>query len=759
MSLPITTRNNVAAAASVNSAPARDTRLAQAGVPSPNVGGVSVRGEPSKIKTLSGRSASTGHVLQGELMFGRTDGGKPMFWLQGQGKNYALRGADGKPVTNALDAEARAIKLINGGGATQLRKAPGSNQSPAEKQAHADLRREGKQQQQEQRSTLASQLLKKTEFKQGHDDPLAGMADGPRHNVNQAIAFGNKLARSGIVGVAQFGEGTKFATDIVKGLNGAIKGAPKFLSDAGDVLSGRAKASKRDLAAGIVSGAGKLGYGMGGGLVDLGARIVAPGEWRDKVAEGLGKGQSSLDTSYRDNVKKVGVNPDSKGYNVASTTTQIAGVVLTTGRALRSGLVPKSSAGGAQPGGQALPPARTGSGAAATPKPVKMTRTQPQPGNPVTNSAIRASNSPVRVVKTADGSVRLGKANGQPVTLPEVVQAVANGRITPKQLARAKFDDASIKGIVGDARALKGNTAPKPASASARAYDDVLKTLRNNPDVQKAMDHTRSPAEMAKTNRALKDMEAKDVFRGAHVEPEGGGKAGSSHNGPQPQAAKQPGANKPKVEFAEPNVNKPLQGLSPGRAASTTPVRATQEAMDVRTAFDESGRLKDPYKFVDTITAKLNPADCRYGNCGDISARVVDMLNSRGEVADLRPVDGNNPSGSSTLEIEGAGATLKELNNGRSLVEGGPTDASGKLDAKLQTMKQLMKDGQSFELAIYDPAPSSLYGGVADHQIAITLNANGNVIGLDAQRGYVLEQAELKELLGKVAAFEVHPTH
>jgi hypothetical protein len=127
MNPPITTRNNVAA--SFNSG---DTRLAQAGAGTP---------KPSTVKAVSGISLSTGQELQGELMFGRTNSGKPMFWLRGQNKDYELRGADGKPVTNALDAETRAIKLITGGGATQLRQtseAPGSNVRTPDVQASPD---------------------------------------------------------------------------------------------------------------------------------------------------------------------------------------------------------------------------------------------------------------------------------------------------------------------------------------------------------------------------------------------------------------------------------------------------------------------------------------------------------------------------------------------------------------------------------------------------------------------------------------------
>jgi hypothetical protein len=113
MSLPIT-RNNVVAP---------DTLLAQSGSSASSVDGIKLYGEPSTIKTITGvnRNTSPSQAAQGELMFGRTDSGKPLFWLKGKDTNYVLRGADGKPLTNVMDAEARADKLISGGGATRLR--------------------------------------------------------------------------------------------------------------------------------------------------------------------------------------------------------------------------------------------------------------------------------------------------------------------------------------------------------------------------------------------------------------------------------------------------------------------------------------------------------------------------------------------------------------------------------------------------------------------------------------------------------------
>ena len=119
MNMPVATRNPVAA--STDPAPVRDPRLAQSGSSEPSVDGIKLSGEPSMIKTITGINHGTGQTAQGELMFGKTDSGKPLFWLKGKDTNYVLRGADGKPLTNLMDAEARAGKLISGGGATQLR--------------------------------------------------------------------------------------------------------------------------------------------------------------------------------------------------------------------------------------------------------------------------------------------------------------------------------------------------------------------------------------------------------------------------------------------------------------------------------------------------------------------------------------------------------------------------------------------------------------------------------------------------------------
>jgi hypothetical protein len=120
MSSSITTRNDFRAAVALNATnPTLGAmKLAQA---APDI----ARAKGSALQLVSGISVKTGQALQGELMYGRSGSGKAMFWLQGEGgKRYELNGADGKPVTNAMDAETRARKIITNGGATQLRETP-----------------------------------------------------------------------------------------------------------------------------------------------------------------------------------------------------------------------------------------------------------------------------------------------------------------------------------------------------------------------------------------------------------------------------------------------------------------------------------------------------------------------------------------------------------------------------------------------------------------------------------------------------------
>ena len=96
------------------------TIMASAGAPRA-IGGIPIQGSPSPLKPIGGVDRS-GRALQGELMFGRTQDGNTLFWLQGTDTNYVLKNpVTGLPVTNAADADARARQLISSGGASRLR--------------------------------------------------------------------------------------------------------------------------------------------------------------------------------------------------------------------------------------------------------------------------------------------------------------------------------------------------------------------------------------------------------------------------------------------------------------------------------------------------------------------------------------------------------------------------------------------------------------------------------------------------------------
>lgn len=85
------------------------------------VGGLSIQGEPNFIETVTHANIARQTVYRGRLMSAFTTSGNRVFWLQGQGTaKYLLRGAEGKPVSNLPDAQARAQELISSGAATQL---------------------------------------------------------------------------------------------------------------------------------------------------------------------------------------------------------------------------------------------------------------------------------------------------------------------------------------------------------------------------------------------------------------------------------------------------------------------------------------------------------------------------------------------------------------------------------------------------------------------------------------------------------------
>ena len=79
--------------------------------------------DASTLKTVKAWDIRNRFVWQGELRVGRDANGKNVFWLEGlQGRPYPLVGPTGRPVTNTVDAEARAKQLMHSGAATQLRK-------------------------------------------------------------------------------------------------------------------------------------------------------------------------------------------------------------------------------------------------------------------------------------------------------------------------------------------------------------------------------------------------------------------------------------------------------------------------------------------------------------------------------------------------------------------------------------------------------------------------------------------------------------
>jgi hypothetical protein len=219
----------------------------------------------------------------------------------------------------------------------QLRDSHAALKPTSDRQIHADkVRKEGaaKLLKMWEKSQAGTPSASKTEFKQGGEDSLKGMSLDARRNVNSALSVGNQMANAKILGVpvpgvAQLGEGVKLGANVIKGVNGAINGAPKFFSDTGKLLNGSVKTNPGEVIGGAVSGLGKFAYGSGSAMVDMATRIVAPGSGHDKVAAVLGQAQQGLDTKYRNRLKESGVNPNATGYNVTSTVTQSVAAVAT----------------------------------------------------------------------------------------------------------------------------------------------------------------------------------------------------------------------------------------------------------------------------------------------------------------------------------------------------------------------------------------------------------------------------------------------
>jgi hypothetical protein len=288
--------------------------------------------------------------------------------------------------------------------------------------------------------------------------------------------------------------------------------------------------------------------------------------------------------------------------------------------------------------------------------------------------------------------------------------------------------------VVGRLQDLQGDTAGVPHAGTA----SQLASSADN--VERPADNATAGAADPVTARGTRG-EAFNPYDLSHLDQI----PSSLHDLPPDLLNRKMNGDNPPTAFVSPDDGSPAPRSD--TSSQPGPSRRPFDVENMPTAFNEAGRLKDPYAFVDAISQRLNPTQSTYGNCGDIAQRVGEVLNSRGEKANLSPIESNNPAGSMGSPIDAASGTKREISK------------PGVLDEKLEAMRSMMQDGRSFELSIYDPGLQSLYGGIPDHQINITLNDKNQVVGIDAQRRYVIEEPELRSLLQQVeGAFEVHPS-
>jgi F0F1-type ATP synthase membrane subunit b/b' len=163
--------------------------------------------------------------------------------------------------------------------------------------------------------------------------------------------FGKKLANFNQVGgiprntetykLNVLGEGINLASGLSKGIGSVINGTPKWFSDAKDLATGNQQFSKKDAAAAAFSSFGKFGYGLVSGVGDLASRVVAPGKGHEAYANASSGLQKSLDDSYRRDVAKIGVNPNSTTYKTVNNGLDVAAAVgslfLPGGKAVKGG--------------------------------------------------------------------------------------------------------------------------------------------------------------------------------------------------------------------------------------------------------------------------------------------------------------------------------------------------------------------------------------------------------------------------------------
>jgi hypothetical protein len=147
-------------------------------------------------------------------------------------------------------------------------------------------------------------------------------------------SFGSVMAHSGINGLSQVGQMMKTTAETTTSARKLIEAAPQFFTNTRDLVTGKTKTSKRDVAAGTVSGTGNAFYGAGTGTLNTLVNQVAPGFGSDLYNYGVGRVQQTLDNKYRQKVKQHGVNPDSKGYKASSDLAQVVTnvVIATSGK-------------------------------------------------------------------------------------------------------------------------------------------------------------------------------------------------------------------------------------------------------------------------------------------------------------------------------------------------------------------------------------------------------------------------------------------
>jgi hypothetical protein len=143
------------------------------------------------------------------------------------------------------------------------------------------------------------------------------------------------VAHSGINGVNRVGETMKAVADASDSLIHAVKGAPKFFTDTRDLVTGRTPTSKRNVVAGAVKGIGETFYGMATGTVTSAVSQNLPGYGTDLVNHAARMNHQVIAEGYRKEVKKHGVNPDSKGYQSSS---NLASAITTVVVTVRGGL-------------------------------------------------------------------------------------------------------------------------------------------------------------------------------------------------------------------------------------------------------------------------------------------------------------------------------------------------------------------------------------------------------------------------------------